>query len=174
MKNLKVLTLILFVVTLTGCGTVLKGPKMSEVYKTLPRVQQGQARAHFIRPGEKSFGLNTRVHLDGDLIVDLPLSGCHFEEISAKKHKLMLDVAGDFGSHEMVVDFKPHSDRYFKIWPRSGRKWATVGFGVLGAAANALISDSENDGSMEFVELSQQEAVPLLEQCVHYKEEDQE
>jgi len=174
MRNIKItLAAFALLLLLSGCGAVLKGPKMSEVYSTLPKVGQGSARVHFMRPAEKSFGGAVRVHIDEKRVVELPLSGCHFEEVTAGEHELMIDVWGDFGSHEMSLAFEPKSNRFFKIWPRKSRLWATVGLGVIGAAVNAVASDSKNDGSMEMLELPESEALPLLEQCVHYKEENQ-
>lgn len=163
--------LLILSVLVSGCGAVLKGPKMSEVHSQLTLLDQNSARVFFIRPGYRPLGGKARIHVNKKRTVELPLSGCHYENVSVGKHNLMLDMWGGLGSHDLDVVFQPASNRYFKVWPRTSRAVASVLFSVLGSVGEKLLSEKNNDGELEFTELTEEEAVPLLEKCVHYREE---
>lgn len=161
--------LALVVLFSAACGRVLEGPQMSEVYSSLSAPSPGSSRLYFLRPGEKAYLAKARIDIDGDRVIELPLSGCYYQEVAPGTRLLYLDIPADMGSHEMTIDVAPQSSRYFKIWPRSSRKWSWL-LGFIGTTANYFLSDSKNDGSLEFIELSRKEAVPLFTECVFFDE----
>ena len=167
---MKYLALLLIAFTATGCFSTLNGTKMDVAYRQLSTVERNTSRIYFMRPGEVVLGADARVHIDGKRVVELPTSGCHYEDIAPGTHDLKLDIWGDFGSHELSGNFSRGETRYLKIWPREERKIAAVFFGTLGAAIDTLSADSKNDGSLEFVEVPKEQAIAMFKRCVLFDE----
>jgi len=106
-------------------------------------------------------------------IIELPKSGCYKYDVSAGNHTLVIDLKGGVGEHELTKNFPANTEHFFEIKPRLTRALGMGLFSVVGVAADYALSNSKNDGEVQFIDTDKQKAMQLFNKCVFYKKENQ-
>lgn len=150
---------------------------MTDVYRGLAPVPESKARVLFIRSDEKTTGWNLKVrfYVDGTRVVELPIGACHYVDLKSGRHDITLDAWSMSGSHKLNIDFEAGSQRYLTMQYRKASERAGQGAWLLGGPIGAAIgvavekamAEDTNNGSYEMIELTKEQAVPLLARCVY-------
>lgn len=160
---------ILIFLWLAGCAGPPAGPRMTDVYRGLAPVPESKARVLFIRSDEKTTGWNLKVrfYVDETRVVELPIGACHYMDLKPGRHTVALDAWSLSGSHKLKVDFEAGSQRYLTTQFRKASERAGLFGGVIGVAVEKATAEDTNNGSYEMIELTKEQAVPLLARCVY-------
>ena len=79
---------------------------------------------------------------------------------------IRMSFRADTGSHEMDVTLSAGTTRYFAVALRD--RGAAPLFGMIGVLVETARADPKNNGSLEMVELTEEQAMPFFEECAHF------
>jgi hypothetical protein len=150
---------------LAGCvGMLPDGPLMADVYRELQEPGSDSGRVIFVRSSDDRRMVHPgQLHVNGAAAVEIQVGACDYRDLAPGLHTLRLDVKRQFGHHEIQFNLAPSSQRYFMLQPRDAAVTAAY-FGALGMIER-LTAEASNDGILELVELSEDQAVRLFARC---------
>ena len=68
----------------------------------------------------------------------------------------------------MNKNFLAGKEYFYEIELRGSRRAGLVLAGVVGLGLDYMLSDSKNNGSMQFIEINREKAMSLFNDCLEY------